>query len=274
MVFDRPDWLAVAAEAAEAVWRQHWLDGRLRRASRDGRSGTRAGHRWRTTPRWPRLPSGWPRRPADAAWLDRARALVAVVMEQFDDGAAGFFDTAADAETLYTRPQDPTDNATPSGLSAAVHALALLAELTGEAEYADRAERAAASAGALAAQAPRFAGWLLADAISRTPARTPVQVPIVGPADDRPGPSWCGRPTGRPRPVRWSGRGAGPAGVRAAGRPAAARRPADGVRVPGVRLPAAGDLGRRSCSISSELSCIEREARAAAMISRRSEMAM
>ncbi len=101
-------------------------------------------------------------------------------MTAFDDGAAGFFDTAADAERLYTRPQDPTDNATPSGLSAAIHALALLGELTGESRYAERAEQAAHGAGALAGRAPRFAGWLLADAISRTPSRTPVQVAIVG----------------------------------------------------------------------------------------------
>jgi uncharacterized protein len=118
--------------------------------------------------------------------LDRARSLLAVVLDQFDDGGEGFFDTAAEAEALYTRPQDPTDNATPSGLSAAVHALGLMAELTGESEYADRAERAARSAGGLAQQAPRFAGWLLADAISRTPGHTPVQVAVVGP-ESKPG---------------------------------------------------------------------------------------
>ena len=55
-----------------------------------------------------------------------------MITKQFNDTAGGFFDTAADAERLYTRPQDPTDNATPSGLSAAVHALRLMAELTGE----------------------------------------------------------------------------------------------------------------------------------------------
>ena len=120
---------------------------------------------------------------ADPTWLDRARSLLAVVVDQFDDGGEGFFDTAAEAEALYTRPQDPTDNATPSGLSATVHALALMAELTGESGYAERAERAARSAGGLAREAPRFAGWLLADAISRTPGRTPVQVAVVGPDD-------------------------------------------------------------------------------------------
>ena len=101
-------------------------------------------------------------------------------MDQFDDAAGGLFDTAADAEQLYARPQDPTDNATPSGLSTTVHALRAMAELTGEERYSARADRAAASAAELVRQAPRFAGWLLADAISQTPTPRPVQVAVVG----------------------------------------------------------------------------------------------
>ncbi|HEX5908154.1 MAG TPA: thioredoxin domain-containing protein, partial [Propionibacteriaceae bacterium] len=46
--------------------------------------------------------------------------------------------------------------------------------------YAARADRAAASASELVRRAPRFAGWLLADAISQTSDRRPVQVAIVG----------------------------------------------------------------------------------------------
>ena len=41
---------------------------------------------------------------AEPVWLDRARALAEVIEEQFDDGDGGYFDTAADAERLYTRP--------------------------------------------------------------------------------------------------------------------------------------------------------------------------
>jgi uncharacterized protein YyaL (SSP411 family) len=107
------------------------------------------------------------------------------VLEAFDEGGTGFYDTAADAEALYARPQDPTDNATPSGLSATVHALHLFAELTGEDAWAERAERAAATAGGLVGRAPRFAGWLLADAVSRLRS-APVQVAVVGePGDER-----------------------------------------------------------------------------------------
>ena len=181
LVFDRSDWLTAATEAATAIWRLHWHDGRLRRASRAGRAGEAAGileDYAAMAQAFVRLAAAL----ADADWIDRARALLEVLLTEFDDGGAGFFDTAADAEQLFTRPQDPTDNATPSGLSAALHALGLMAEVTGENAYADRAERAAASTGALAVQAPRFAGWLLADAISRSGPRTPVQVAVVGPS--------------------------------------------------------------------------------------------
>jgi uncharacterized protein YyaL (SSP411 family) len=116
-------------------------------------------------------------------WLSRAEQLLEVIVEQFNDVGGGFFDTAADAEQLYTRPQDATDNATPSGVSGAVHTLRLMAELTGVDRYAVRADRAAASASELVRRAPRFAGWLLADAISQTSNRKPVQVAVVGPDD-------------------------------------------------------------------------------------------
>ncbi|HEX5907083.1 MAG TPA: thioredoxin domain-containing protein [Propionibacteriaceae bacterium] len=179
MVFARSDWLQIATEAAEYVWQLHWQDGRLRRTSRDGAAGEASG----ILEDYAAFALAAVRLAAvhaEPMWLTRAEQLLEVIMKQFDDPAGGFFDTAADAEQLYSRPQDPTDNATPSGLSAAVHALRLMAELTGEDRYAARADRAAASASELVRRAPRFAGWLLADAISQTSDRRPVQVAIVG----------------------------------------------------------------------------------------------
>ncbi|MCW2812080.1 MAG: hypothetical protein JWP61_2538, partial [Friedmanniella sp.] len=179
-VFGEPVWRAAAAEAAETVWSLHWCDGRLRRASRHGRAGAAPG----ILEDYGALAQASVRLAGalgEPVWLERAAALLQVVEEQFDDGRGGFFDTAADAEQHYARPQDPTDNATPSGLSAAVHALTALAELSGESRWGDRAERAAYGAGGLVAQAPRFAGWLLADALSRSPGHEPVQVAVVGP---------------------------------------------------------------------------------------------
>ena len=178
MVFGRSDWLAPATEAADQLWRLHWRNGRLRRTSRDGVVGEAAA----ILEDYGALALAAVRLAAVNAspeWLAHAQQLLDVIMEQFDDDG-GFFDTAADAERLYARPQDPTDNATPSGLSTAVHALRLMAELTGEDRYAVRADQAAASAAELVRRAPRFAGWLLADAITQTSSRRSAQVAIVG----------------------------------------------------------------------------------------------
>jgi uncharacterized protein YyaL (SSP411 family) len=179
MIFDRPEWLQIATEAAEYIWRSHWRDGRLRRTSRDGVVGEAFGI-LEDYAAFALAAIRLAAAHAEPDWLARAEQLLEVLMKQFDDPAGGLFDTAADAEQLYARPQDPTDNATPSGLSAAVHALRLMAELTGEARYAARADRAAASASELVRRAPRFAGWLLADAISQTSDRRPVEIAIVG----------------------------------------------------------------------------------------------
>jgi uncharacterized protein len=182
MIFARPEWLQIATEAAEHVWQLHWRDGRLHRTSRDGAAGEALG----ILEDYAALALAAVRLAAVHAapvWLARAEQLLEVIIEQFTDAGGGFFDTAADAEQLYTRPQDPTDNATPSGLSAAVHALRLMAELTGLDRYTVRADRAAARASELVRRVPRFAGWLLADAIGQTSGRGPVQVAVVG-ADD------------------------------------------------------------------------------------------
>jgi uncharacterized protein len=182
VIFARPEWLQIATEAAEHVWRLHWRGNRLRRTSREGVAGEALG----ILEDYAALALAAVRLAAVHAapvWLNRAEQLLEVIMEQFSDTGGGFFDTAADAEQLYTRPQDPADNATPSGLSAAVHALRLMAELTGVDTYTIRAERAAVSASELVRRAPRFAGWLLADAISQTSGHRPVQVAVVGPDD-------------------------------------------------------------------------------------------
>jgi len=183
MIFDHPPWLESARTAGELLWRVHWVDSRLRRTSRGGQVGSAPG----ILEDYAALIQAYVRLAAATAepvWLERARQLCEVVTSKFDDGAGGYFDTAADAEQLYARPQDPTDNATPSGLSATVHALRLLSQLTGGDTYADRAAQAAATGGQLIVQAPRFAGWLLADVISYAGGRPPVQVAIVAKNDD------------------------------------------------------------------------------------------
>ncbi len=97
----------------------------------------------------------------DKEWLDRAAGLLETIRGQFvSDGA--FHDTAADAVQLYFRPSDPTDNATPSGTSAAAAGFVAYAVTAGSLDAIDDASRALTAAGRLADRAPRFAGYGLA----------------------------------------------------------------------------------------------------------------
>jgi uncharacterized protein YyaL (SSP411 family) len=76
----------------------------------------------------------------DRKWLERAHRLADAIMARFwDDDAQAFFDTAADAEPLVTRPRDVTDNALPSGSSLAVELLLLLGDLYANGAYTSRA---------------------------------------------------------------------------------------------------------------------------------------
>ncbi|MEO6510106.1 MAG: thioredoxin domain-containing protein, partial [Nocardioides sp.] len=92
----------------------------------------------------------------DPVWLERARLVVDHALERFRADDGGFHDTASDAEALVSRPRDPTDNASPSGLSAMVHSLLTAAAMTGDGRYEQAAEEALGTVAALAMQAPRF----------------------------------------------------------------------------------------------------------------------
>ncbi|HKY98173.1 MAG TPA: thioredoxin domain-containing protein [Gemmatimonadaceae bacterium] len=76
----------------------------------------------------------------DKKWVNRASALADGIVQWFwDDQLGAFFDTPADAESLITRPRDPTDNAMPSGTSMAVELLLWLSELKHDADMRRRA---------------------------------------------------------------------------------------------------------------------------------------
>jgi uncharacterized protein YyaL (SSP411 family) len=111
-------------------------------------------------------------------WLERAHLVLARALGHFGDGRGGFFDTADDAEALVVRPQDPSDNAHPSGTSALIAALTSYAALTGEHRYRDAAELALTGVAALIKQAPRFAGWSMAGAEAMLAG--PLEVAVVG----------------------------------------------------------------------------------------------
>ncbi len=81
-----------------------------------------------------------------------------------------------------SRPRDPADNASPSGLSSLAHALLGYAALTGSGEHRTLAESALTSVVEIARKAPRFAGWSLAAAEAALSG--PVEIAVVGADDD------------------------------------------------------------------------------------------
>lgn len=185
-LFDEPSWVEAAVAAADLLVRLH-LDerGRLVRVSRDGVAGAHAG----VLEDYADVAEGFLALVAvtgDPVWLSFAEQLLDVVLARFTDPAGGFFDTGDDATDSrlagLRRPQDPTDNATPSGWSAAAGALLAFAAYTGSARHRDAADDALRIHDALAERAPRFAGWGLAVAEARLAG--PVEVAVVGSRDD------------------------------------------------------------------------------------------
>jgi len=97
-------------------------------------------------------------------WLDEAKVLASIMIEQYEDEAAGgFYLTSDDHEDLLVRVKRPYDQATPSGNGIAAQALVRLAQVTGEEQYRQAAERTLkAMSGAMAAAPAATESLLLA----------------------------------------------------------------------------------------------------------------
>jgi uncharacterized protein YyaL (SSP411 family) len=180
--FDRPDLVDAAIAAADLLVRLH-LDerARLARTSKDGRVGANAG----VLEDYADVAEGFLALASvtgEGVWLEFAGFLLDHVLARFvDEGSGALFDTASDAEKLIRRPQDPTDNATPSGWSAAAGALLGYAAHTGSEPHRTAAERALGVVKALGPRAPRFIGWGLATAEALLDG--PREVAVVGPQE-------------------------------------------------------------------------------------------
>jgi uncharacterized protein YyaL (SSP411 family) len=168
-----------AVALAEVLAGRHLVDGRLRRVSRDGVAGEPAG----VLEDYGCVAEGFlavHQLTADGRWLGLAGELLDVALARFGTGEGGFYDTADDAERLVARPADPTDNATPSGLSSVCAALVAYAALSGETPYREAADAALATAGPLIAGHPRFAGY--SGTVAEAALAGPFEIAVVGEA--------------------------------------------------------------------------------------------
>ncbi|MEU2481136.1 thioredoxin domain-containing protein [[Kitasatospora] papulosa] len=180
--FDRPDLVERATEAADLLVRVHMGDvARLCRTSKDGRAGDNSG----VLEDYGDVAEGFLALASvtgEGAWLEFAGFLLDIVLQHFTGENGQLFDTADDAEQLIRRPQDPTDNATPAGWTAAAGALLSYAAHTGSEAHRAAAEGALGVVGALGPKAPRFIGWGLAvaEALLDGPREVAVAGPVAG----------------------------------------------------------------------------------------------
>ncbi|MEU9355165.1 thioredoxin domain-containing protein [Streptomyces griseoloalbus] len=183
--FDRPDLVEAAVAAGDLLVRLHLDDqARIARTSKDGRVGANAG----VLEDYADVAEGFLALASvtgEGVWLEFAGLLLDHVLARFTDAGSGaLYDTASDAERLIRRPQDPTDNAAPSGWTAAAGALLSYAAHTGSEPHRTAAERSLGVVKALGPRVPRFIGWGLA--VAEAVLDGPREVAVVGPALDDP----------------------------------------------------------------------------------------
>ncbi|HEY7761928.1 MAG TPA: thioredoxin domain-containing protein [Actinomycetota bacterium] len=98
----------------------------------------------------------------ELAWFEHAVTLVDDLRRLFTDrSAGGFFQTGSDAEALLVRPKELSDNATPSGNSAAADVLLRLSAYTGDADLRSEAISALRLVAGMFVRAPSAFGTAL-----------------------------------------------------------------------------------------------------------------
>lgn len=198
VVFDEPSWIEAAREAADLLLTCHRSGRRLLRVSRAGQVGSAPG----MLEDYGNVISALlvlHAATGETSWLATAGELADVLMAEFSAGAGdsagaadsgGWYDAPADPDGLLSRRYTPSDNAYPSGGSAAAAALLTWSSLgfgAGGLESADLrrfCEARVLEQQGMMRRHPRFAGgWL---AVLAALIAGPLELALVGPAaDDR-----------------------------------------------------------------------------------------
>jgi hypothetical protein len=143
-VLGRPDFRRVAERNAEFLVTEMRRDGKLLRSIKDG-----VGKIGGFLEDYANVIDGLLVLHAatlDGRWLREALDLAETMVGEFADPAGvGFFDTAASAEALVTRPRDLQDGATPAGNSVAADVLLRIGAMTGDERLTGLAEGVLAS---------------------------------------------------------------------------------------------------------------------------------
>jgi len=150
---DLPRWIDLACNAADALRRTVWRDGRLLATRHGDRAALNAyldDHAFLLAALIELMQARFRRQDYDWA-CELADALLA----RFEDkGRGGFFFTSHDHEKLFHRTKPGHDNATPSGNGIAAQALVALGQLASQPRYVEAAQRAVDVFAADVARAP------------------------------------------------------------------------------------------------------------------------
>jgi uncharacterized protein len=181
LLLGRSDFIDAARDAAALLAEVHLTGGRLVRTSRGGQAGDSAGvlEDYACAAEGFLTLSGVT---GEARWLALAGELLDTALAAFGDGAGGFYDTAADGESLIFRPSDAPDNATPSGTFAVAGALLSYAALTGSDRHREAAGAALGVLPAIAGRYPRAGGAGLA--VAEAWLAGPPEIAVVGDRND------------------------------------------------------------------------------------------
>jgi uncharacterized protein YyaL (SSP411 family) len=181
LAFGQPHLLETARTAASLLAEVHLKGTKLMRTSRGGYAGDTAGilEDYACVAESLQVLSGITGEPR---WLTLAGRLLDTALDAFGDGQGGYYDTAADGESLIFRPADAADDATPSGTFAMAGALLSHAALTGSARHREAARAALGVLPAVAARFPRAAGTGLA--VAEAALAGPAEIAVVGYEDD------------------------------------------------------------------------------------------
>ena len=182
----RPDLVEAARRCADLLVAVHLDDhGRWHRVSRDGTCGSAGA----VLEDLGDLAEGFfvlAGVTGETSWATVALGVLDQVLDEFTDDGGTLLDTSRASVDprlgTVSRPADPTDNAYPSGTSAAAGAFLTAAALTGETRWRAAAEQAVGVAGAVGRAAPRFGGWGLA--VAEALVAGPLEVAVVGEPDD------------------------------------------------------------------------------------------
>ncbi len=159
-ILDRDDYRQVAVRNAEFVLTMLRRDGKLLRSFKDGEAKFNA-----YLEDYANLIDGLLslyEATFDSRWMEEARALSTVMIDEFwDDARQEFYDTGKSHEALIARPQERFDNATPAGNSVACDVLLRLSLYLGDERMRGMAETALKNLGALMRKYPKGFGRML-----------------------------------------------------------------------------------------------------------------